>query len=212
MAKKLVIFDFDGTIADTLDLIKEISNDLSDELGYKKLNYKDVKKLSDLKTEEIVKIIGISSIKLPFWLKKINKGLNEEIEFAKPFYGIRKALLKIKENGYKLGIITSNSKGNVKKFLRKNNLDLFDFVYSGSSMFGKNKLINKLLKEKKLKPNATVFVGDETRDIEAAKKSKVKIIAVSWGLNSKSILKKQNPDFLIDEPKEIIEILENKLN
>lgn len=52
-----------------------------------------------------------------------------------------------------------------------------------------------------------IYVGDETRDVEAAKKVGVKVIAVTWGINSEKILRKQNPDYLIVKPKELIEVL-----
>lgn len=208
MPKKVIIFDFDGTIADTFDSILKIINRLSDEFGYKKVKEDDVDKLRDKKSQEILKNSGISMIELPFFIKRVKSELNKEIESLKPTKGIKDALLKLKKDGYKLVILTSNSKENVSKFLKKNNLDLFDFIYSGSSIFGKSKVINSLLKKLSLRPEEVIYVGDETRDIEAAKKTNIKIIAVSWGFNSKQILKKQKPDFLISKPKELIKIIE----
>ena len=204
---KFIIFDFDGTIVETWNLTIKIANRLSEEFGYKKINQKNAQKLRNYKTQEILRTVGLPLLKLPFWVKRVRKEANKEIEFAKPVSGIKTALSELKKNKYNLAIITSNTKENVNNFLRKNNLDFFDFIYSGSSVFGKSKIINKLLKEKNLSLDQTIFVGDETRDIEAARKSKVKIIAVSWGFNSKEILKKQKPDFLINKPKELFAIL-----
>jgi phosphoglycolate phosphatase len=201
---KAIIFDFDGTVANTFNLILKITNRLSGDFGYKKLNEKNFKLLRNFETEKILRAIGLSSLKLPLYLERLRKEMNDEIEFAKPIPGIKKALTKLKKKGYILGMVTTNSKQNVEKFLKKNNLNLFDFVYSGSSMFGKSNLLNKALKEKKLRPDETFFVGDETRDIEAVRKVKIKIIAVSWGFNSKEVLKKQNPDFLISKPAELV--------
>ena len=61
-----------------------------------------------------------------------------------------------------------------------------------------------------LKNKEIVYVADETRDIEAAKKAKVRIISVTWGFNSREILKKQNPDFLVDRPEEILRIIDDE--
>lgn len=199
-----MIFDFDGTIAKTFDLIIKITNRLSGDLGYKKMSEKNARLLKNCETKKIFRILGLSPFKLPFYLERLRKEMNDEIEFAKPVSGIKKVLPELRKRGYRLGMVTSNSKENVKKFLKKNNLDLFDFVYSGSSIFGKNRLISKALKERKLRPDETFFVGDETRDIEAARKSKIKIISVSWGFNSKEVLKKQKPDFLISKPAELV--------
>jgi phosphoglycolate phosphatase-like HAD superfamily hydrolase len=65
------------------------------------------------------------------------------------------------------------------------------------------------LRKESLNPEEVVYVGDETRDIEAAKKSQIKVIAVTWGFNSKQVLAAQNPDFLIDRPEELIKVIES---
>ena len=82
------------------------------------------------------------------------------------------------------------------------------FIYSGTTLFGKHKVINQLLKQDHWEREAIVYVGDETRDIEAAKKSKIKMIAVSWGFNSKEVLAAHTPDFLVNHPKELLEEIE----
>ncbi len=207
MAKKVIIFDFDGTIAETLDSIVNIINGLSDELGYKKVTGENIDELRNKKPKEILKDLGISILKLSSVGKRIKLELNKEIEYVPPVSGIEEALLELKKTGYKLGILTSNSKDDVSKFLKKNNLDLFDFIHSESSIFGKSKVINDFLKNQGIKLGEVIYVGDETRDIEAAQKTNIQIIAVSWGFNSKQILEKQNPDFLIDEPRQLIEIM-----
>jgi phosphoglycolate phosphatase-like HAD superfamily hydrolase len=50
----------------------------------------------------------------------------------------------------------------------------------------------------KLDPSKVFYIGDETRDIEAAKKAGIKSIAVTWGYNTKAILDNSNPDFLCE--------------
>lgn len=209
VVEKVIIFDFDGTIADTLQSIVSIINRLSDKFGYEKVTEESIDILRNKQTEEILKDLKISMTKIPFIIRKVKVELNKEIESLKPTVAIKESLLELKKNRYKLGILTSNSKDNVSKFLKRNNLDLFDFIYSGSSIFGKSKVMNNLLKNQNLKPEEVIYVGDEIRDIEAAKRAKIRIIAVSWGFNSKQILEKQIPDFLINEPKELIKLLGN---
>ncbi|MFH1823814.1 MAG: HAD-IA family hydrolase [Candidatus Firestonebacteria bacterium] len=207
MIKKVVIFDFDGTLADTLPCALSIINRLSHSFGYKKIIGKNVDILRNKRAEEILEYLGIPLTKLYFMVRKVKTELNKKIEFLKPTVPIRKVLLNLKKNGYRLGILTSNSKDNVSKFLKRNSLDFFDFIYSESSIFGKSKVITGLLKNQNLKSEQVVYIGDETRDIDAAKRTKINIIAVSWGLNSKQILKELKPDFLISKPQELMEIL-----
>jgi phosphoglycolate phosphatase-like HAD superfamily hydrolase len=63
------------------------------------------------------------------------------------------------------------------------------------------------MKINNLSSEEVIYVGDETRDIEASKKINIKVIAVSWGFNSGEVLAKHNPDFLIHKPSELIEVL-----
>lgn len=198
----VVIFDFDGTIADTINFIRTIFN-FSET---KNINWEELK---NKETKEIFKSLGIPLIKIPFILKKVRDILHQEVEKIKPVEGIEKALFKIKENHYQLGILTSCPKKTVTKFLKINNLDFFDFVYSESDIFNKAEKLNKLLKEKKFNPQSVFYVGDETRDVEAAKKIGVKTVAVTWGFNSEKILKEKNPDYLVQKPEELVVLLDN---
>jgi phosphoglycolate phosphatase len=73
MAKKVIIFDFDGTIADTLDSIANIANCLSDEFGWEKLKQEDMDRLRNKEPKEVLKDLGISMIKLPSAGKKLKQ-------------------------------------------------------------------------------------------------------------------------------------------
>jgi HAD superfamily hydrolase (TIGR01549 family) len=208
MSKKIIIFDFDGTLADTLDALVIISNRLALEFGYPPTTPEQLPKLRNLSSREILRQSGVSLFKIPFFLKKIREYLHQEILNLKTIAGIQEALVQLKHEGYSLGILTSNSEENVKLFLKKHGLqDLFTFIYSETSLFSKDKSIRKLMKKNNLTSEEIIYVGDETRDIEASKKIHIKVIAVTWGFNSGEVLAQHNPDFLIQEPSELIEVL-----
>jgi len=67
---KTIIFDFDGTIADTLDSVVKIVNDHAEHFGYKKVTKEDIPYLQGKKPREILSHLGISIFKLPSWIKK----------------------------------------------------------------------------------------------------------------------------------------------
>ncbi|KAB8317381.1 HAD-IA family hydrolase [Tolypothrix campylonemoides VB511288] len=208
MTQKVIIFDFDGTIADTVDALVSIANRLAQEFGYIPITQEELALLRNLSSREIIKYSGISILKIPFLVKKVKSELKNKIKELKPISGIKETLVVLNNNGYRLGIITSNSQDNVTDFLRVNDLDnLFDFVYSGVTIFGKTTIINNVLKQKQIKTQEVIYVGDETRDIEASKKANIKVIAVTWGFNSQEVLAKQNPDFLIHHPYELFEVI-----
>lgn len=208
MTQKVIIFDFDGTIADTVDALVNVANRLAVEFGYIQITPEELAILRNLTSREIIKYAGISVFKIPFLVKKVKSELKNKIPDLKPIIGIQESLSELKRQGYRLGIITSNSQDNVSEFLKINNLDnLFEFVYSGVTIFGKTTIINNVLRQKQLKPQEVIYVGDETRDIEASKKSNIKVVAVTWGFNSYEVLSRQKPDYLINHPRELLDVV-----
>lgn len=206
---KVVIFDFDGTIADTFDSVLKITHDLAIEYGYQPPTPEDVKRLRSLDSREIIKQSGIPFFRLPFLLKRLKAELRQEIQNLKPIPGMKEALIALYQQGHALGIVTSNSQENVGIFLEAQGLsNLFAFVYSGTTLFGKGRVIRHLIFQHDLNPQKIIYVGDETRDIEAAKRIPIQVVAVSWGFNTEEALAQQNPDFLIRDPQELVSVIQ----
>ncbi|XZO00852.1 MAG: HAD-IA family hydrolase [Microcoleus sp.] len=205
---KVIIFDFDGTLADTIDVLLSITNRLSVEFGFKSVTKEELAQLSNLNSWQILNYSGISLLKLPLVIRKLKANLRNEIPNIQLFPEIKEVLLDLKKRNIILGIITSNSIENVVASLKTNDLeDTFNFIDSGTT-FGKHKVIYKWLKRQKVNLDRVVYVGDEVRDIEAAKRTGIKVIAVSWGFNSQSALAASSPDFLIEHPAELIPIID----
>jgi len=204
---KTIIFDFDGTIADTLPLIIEFFNQNAEKFGFKKLGPSEVEGLRNKTVLEIIKEFKISLFRLPFIAKKLRDDLRKKIRDTKLIPEIKEVFFKLKKKGFKIGILSSNSKENIKKFLKANDLLIFEFIYSESNIFGKGNALKSLLKKLKLNSKEVVYIGDEVRDIEACKKNGVKIISVTWGFNKKEVLLKNKPDYLINKPEEILKIV-----
>lgn len=208
MAIKVIIFDFDGTLADSRDVFVDIVNRLAPTFGYQPVGTAELEELASLSSEEIIERANICRLKIPFILRRVKQELNKEIEDLKPISQIENSLLQLKEEGYQLGIITSNLRENVEIFLKNNHLDeLFNFICSGITLFGKNKIINRIIKKHNLQHDEVIYVGDETRDIKAAHKSRISVIAVGWGFNSPAILAEYQPDFLIEHPQQLTEVI-----
>ncbi|MBU0578919.1 HAD-IA family hydrolase [Patescibacteria group bacterium] len=203
----VVVFDFDGTIADSAQATIGIFDQLSKEFNLGKSG----RYLFDIYREkgarELVKELKIPLRKLPTLLKRYREESARIIKDLKPIRQVDGMLEKLKNEGFALGILTSNSGENVGKFIEKNKLFFFDFIYSEGSFFGKDKVIKKMLKNQHLDSKQTIYVGDEARDIDAARKAGIKVIAATWGFNSDEILKKSNPDYLVNNPKELVEIV-----
>ncbi|MDZ7632897.1 MAG: HAD hydrolase-like protein [Bacteroidales bacterium] len=89
----------------------------------------------------------------------------------------------------------------MSKFLEMNKMSgLVDFIYSGRSFLGKEKVIRKVLIHEQIPAGRVVYVGDETRDIEASRAAGIPVIAVIWGLNRRDLLASLSPDLIADIP------------
>ncbi|HIG98854.1 TPA: HAD-IA family hydrolase [Candidatus Woesearchaeota archaeon] len=205
---RTVIFDFDGTIADTLPELVKVLNSLSAGFGYRVIAGEDVKRIQGIELVQAFKELGVSKLKLPFFVGKVRSEINSRMSLMKPQKGIEEALLSLKKKGFTLGILTSNSRANVNLFLKGNGLDFFDFIYCGSSIFGKGKVLKRLIHSQRLRNEEAVYIGDETRDIMAARQAKVHVISVSWGFNSENLLSSRSPDAIVDSPKKLVRIIE----
>ncbi len=198
--KKTIIFDFDGTIADTMFLGIEIYNQIAETGKFKMVKQEDVDRLRGKRVKQIMKELNIGVLDLPVLMAKLRSGLKDKITEADIFNNIEKSFINLKNGGYDLGILSSNSVENLEIFLEKNNIRrMFDFVYSEKSVFGKDKALKKILKEENLSLDSTWYVGDEIRDIKACNKVGLQVVSVSWGFNSKDSLLEHNKN-LVENP------------
>ncbi len=203
---KVIIFDFDGTIADTFSTVVDIVNEMSDQFGFEKLTFEDISLLRHLRAQDALKIFKISIFKVPALIFAVKAALGKKIVSVPVFEGLPEALHKLKVAGCSLSIVSSNTVETIEEFLRNNNLEVFDFVHCEKDLFGKGKVLNHLIRDNNISREDTMYVGDETRDIEAARKAGIKIISVSWGFNAVDALEKLHPDFLINRPEELLKV------
>jgi len=199
-----LILDFDGTIADTLEMALAVFNRVAPEYDLQPVGDRERELFRTKKPQELIRDFDISKLKLLTLTLRIRKELNRHVPEMKLFDNMEKALHEIRDAGFGMGILTSNSVENVRRFLEINNLTaLFDFIYSGRSFLGKDRVIRKMIIREQLPAGRIVYAGDETRDIEACRAAGIPVIAVSWGLNRRELLASLFPDQIADRPEEL---------
>ena len=114
-------------------------------------------------------------------------------------------LQEMEENNIMVGVLTSNSKKNVFKFINKHNLYMFTFI-ENTGLRGKEKKLLKLIAKYGMDKKQVLYVGDEIRDVKAMKEIGIDIAAVDWGYNHRESLEDSDPDYLVSEPEELLEI------
>jgi len=201
---KTLLFDFDGTIADSFENFIELTATISEKYNLRILSREELEKLRSEDAKTVIHKLKIPFYKIPFIANDMKKMQRQQIEKIKPVKTLPEILQKLKTKNYTLGIITTNAKENVMQFLKNNDLEIFDYISTDTGLFGKDKAIRNFLAKHKLAKEDVTYIGDEIRDIQACQKAGIKIIAVTWGLNAKEGLARYHPDALIDTPSQLL--------
>jgi phosphoglycolate phosphatase len=203
---KALIFDFDGTIADSFETLLAIFEEVTKRP--EKLTASELKELRGQSLKEIIRYLKIRRWQIPRLILKAKKMVAVKIVDIKTFPGMPETLRQLNKDGRKMYVMSTNSSVNINKFLKKNKLDeCFTKVYGDIGLRSKSSALKKVIKKEKLKADDCTYIGDEVRDIEAAKKAGVTSVAVAWGFNYPEALESAKPDAIAKTPKDLIDIL-----
>ncbi len=207
--KRTIIFDFDGTLVDSLPTLIELYNEIAPLFNTKIIQRQDIQRFQTIPLKTVFKELNLSHWKLPLILFLVKRKFRKKIYTIQMIEGMKDILFVLKENGFDLGVVTSNSKKNIQAFLTKNQLvDQFSFIHSAKKFYGKSDTLHQVMKTYGLKKETTWYIGDEIKDIEACKKVELPIIAVSWGAYLSSSLQAYHPDYMAHLPHDILDILQ----
>jgi phosphoglycolate phosphatase len=196
-------------MADTFGELVKIYNYMAPKYHCKRVQHRDIEILRNMRPQDFMKVYNVSKVNLPMLILRGRRLLKKKMHKINAFPYIVEVILELKKLGYPLGILSSNSQKNIETFIVKHNLqEVFGFIYNGKNIFGKSKKLKKIFKEQHLNNTQVIMIGDETRDIEASQKMGVPVIAVGWGFNKEEVLKEMNPNALVNEPKEIVKVVE----
>ena len=208
MKYRSLIFDFDGTIADTLGESRRIFNELAPDYGIRQVEEHEIAQLRHLSLKEILSVLNIPKRRVPSIIARGTGMMRANIDRLQLIVGMKDALTEMRNHTHSFGILTSNTTANVDVFLRNHGLrDLFEFVSSTSKLTGKARHLRAIRKTFSLKNTEMLYIGDELRDVKAAQKANIPHAAVSWGFNSRESLEKAKPTYLIDHPEEFVRLL-----
>lgn len=211
--KQVVIFDFDGTLANSISLAIRLYNEHADHFKVQKVSEDELPELRKMVSRvgyaKTMKSKGVFLPRLPGMVITIAREMRHHMSEVKPYEGIVETLQELKAQGYRLGVLTSNQEYIVREFLETHQYPLFDFIVSEKTLFGKEKALKKIMKKFALDTRGVVYVGDEPRDVSACRKADIAVIGVSWGLAGVDGLAKTPPDILVHKPSDLIEAVQS---
>lgn len=198
-----VIFDFDGTLANTVDLVGRIYNEHAEEFGALPIDMNELSVYRKLGYKKAMKKAKIRWTVLPRLVLFVGREMKKHMDEVKPYDGVVDVLKNLQNAGVSIGVLTSNNASLVSDFFEKNNFPVFDFIVSEKTLFGKEKALRKIIKRHKLIDHRIIYVGDEPRDITACYKAGIKVIGVTWGVGGREGLESTPPDRLVDTAEQL---------
>jgi len=210
MSIDTILFDMDGTLIDTNELIYESFNYTLKKFGY------------DFTKEEIMDFNGPPLIES---FKKVNeKNFKEMVDvyrehnhlhhdkYVKIFPNVIETLTALQDKGIKLGVVSTKMRQGVELGLSSTNIkDYFESIITFDDVHYAKPHPEPVLKgmsELNSEPKGTLMVGDNYQDIESGKNAGVKTAAVAWSAKGVEFLRQFNPTYILEDMKDILKIIE----
>jgi phosphoglycolate phosphatase len=205
MRYRLAVFDFDGTLADTLPWFVRAVNRLADFHRFNRIAAGDLDALRGSGARRVVAHLGIPAWKLPRIGIDMRRLMAEDIGQIRLFDGVGGMLRGLSERGVALALVTSNAYENVRHVLGADHAALIRHYACGSSLFGKRGHVRRVLKRSGVQPGEAIVIGDELRDLEAARAEGIPFGAVAWGYTHVEALAAEAPAAVFADPADVVD-------
>ncbi len=207
MNYKLIVFDFDGTLADTFPWAASIVSHLIAKYHLPPVAPELYDQLRNYDAKQVLQKVGVPTWKLPQIGRYVRRLMAEQIDQIHLFPGVDGLLETLVEGGLTLAMVSSNGRENVCQVLGPANAARFEYFECGVSLFGKPAKLRKVLRHSHIAPGQAMLIGDEVRDLEAAQTVGMAAGAVAWGYNYLSALQAHQPDMVFMRVEEIAQKL-----
>lgn len=203
MGYDLVIFDFDGTLADSGPWMRRVLNDVARLYGFRVLADHEFDELRHKEPRAVLGALGISTWKLPFIARHMRKRIATSAHEIALFPGVHELLAKLHTRGVVIAMVSSNAEANIRTILGPTSAGLIRHYACGAGLFGKAPKFRKVLRASRVTPSRAIGIGDEVRDIQAASDVGIAAGAVSWGIADPGFLRTHGPAFMFERIEDI---------
>lgn len=213
---KGVIFDLDGTLLNTLKDIKEALNNALRKYHYQEVSLEQTRMFIGNGGKELVqRALNFQNVEFKenVLLEFRNYYFNHQIDFTFIYEGIDDLLKELLKSDIKIAVASNKYYKTAIPIIEKFFPNQFVSI-SGSSenmaLKPSPDIIYLTLRNMNLKAEECLYVGDSEIDILTAKNFKMKVVSVLWGYRDRALLETYNPDYLIKQPLELINIIKKE--
>ena len=209
----LIIFDFDGVLADTLNDLIQFGQEVCDELGIKHVvNKEDLSNLESMSFASFGRACEVPEHLVDEFVQRCLERFSEKKSPPAIFNGLSTIVRNFAVN-HTLAIITTNSSRNVNAFLIEHGLGKCIHAVYGVDIPGSKAQKISIARNQfsvDTKRETVFMIGDSLSDIRAAKEASVTSVAVTWGHQSLDHLLRGAPDYVVRFPHELVEVIEKQ--
>jgi phosphoglycolate phosphatase len=208
---RVLIFDFDGVLADSLSPMLHYAGKVCRELGVPRIPTRaDLEALERMEFSEFGRQLGVPADQIDRFVMR-NFELFSEREVPLEITSGMQAILTALAIDNQMAIITGNSCSVVEKFLETYQIKMiFDSVLCAEHEGTRFEKILQVKRQFDAQGNEIYMIGDAVSDIRAAREAGVKSVAAAWGHQSRTRLAGESPDLLIDHPEHLLEYFSNQ--
>ncbi|MEH3144921.1 MAG: HAD hydrolase-like protein [Methylobacterium frigidaeris] len=200
---RLVILDFDGTLADTLPWFAGVLNEAAIRYGFRTVAPDEVETLRGLDARAVMRRLAVPRWKLPLIVGHMRARAARDAAGLALFPGIPDLLARLRGGGISLALVSSNREDVVRRVLGPEGAALIGHFACGASLFGKAAKFRAVVRASRIPPAEVLCLGDELRDHQAASRAGLAFGAVTWGYTRPEALLAAGPAHCFDGPEAV---------
>lgn len=210
-----IIFDLDGTLLDTLEDIKDSVNYAMAVFGFPKRSIEEIKSFVGNGAGKLIELAipnGINNTLYKECLKVFQDHYSKNMQNKTvPYNGIKELLAELRNRGFKMAVVSNKFDSAVKELVKGFLGDYIKVAIGESENVSRKPApdtVIKALAELESVPDKAVYVGDSEVDVMTARNSNLICIGVTWGFRTREVLEKERAQYIIDEPHQLLSILD----
>jgi phosphoglycolate phosphatase len=206
MRYPLVIFDFDGTLADSFPWVLRTVDEVADRFKFRRLRDGELEELRYCDAREVMRRLGVPRWKVPMIARYVRTRMAQDVDQIALFPGAGEMLDQLADAGLRLAVVSANGEPTIRTVLGPHARGV-TAISGGVSLFGKRGKLLRMGRLAGVEPRRTLVVGDEIRDLNAAKAARMAFGGVSWGLTRPEALEAGQPEALFRQMSDIPKML-----